>query len=297
MLTWFPSLIAESQEMALVAFNAMTEVRVTKQSLVDTLTSKWWILLLTTAIATGVLFAQDSQLDVEPARVETVRRLAGVEELSSLVALEIDAQAFAPILSIGGEIARFNSQAANAERNTANNFDVELLVSQVPGDFNVVNREVTERNTVYSYVSVGTGIFTFSCTEASEKDCERALDIGVAEFEDGRSAAIRASIAAVADTLEARLTAVRELISTSTSDTALLAQRQLEAELFSQISVLRSATKGAAFSFRLIDERVEPKSATVTSVTASTYFLGIIIGLLVGSLIILQFAVLRSRRF
>lgn len=282
--------------MALVAFNAMTEVRVTKQALIDTLTSRWWILLLTTAIATGVLFAQDSRFDVEPARVETVRRLEGVEELSSLVALEIDAQAFAPILSIGGEIARFNSEVTNSERNAENDFEVELLVSQVPGDFNVVNREVTERNTIYSYVSVGTGIFTITCTEASEKDCGRALDIGVAEFEESRSAAIRASIATVADTLEARLATVRELISTSTSDTALLAQRQLEAELFSQISVLRSATTDAAFSFRLIDERIEPKSATMTSVTASTYLLGLILGLIVGGLIILQFAVLRSRR-
>ncbi len=282
--------------MALVAFNSMTEVRVTKKALVETLSSKWWIPLLTSAIATGVLFAQDSRLDVEPARVETVRRLEGIEELSSLVALEIDAQAFAPILSIGGEIARFNSDAANIERNLANGFEVELVVSQVPGDFNVVNREITERNTVYSYVSVGTGIFTITCTEASEKDCGRALDIGVAEFEEGRSAAMHASISAVADTLEARLAAVRELISATTSDTALLSQRLLEAELFSQISVLRSATKNAAFTLKLIDERTEPKSATVTSVAASTYFLGLILGLIIGGLIILQFAVLRSRR-
>ncbi len=273
----------------------MTEVRVTKQALFDTLSSKWWILLLTSAIATGFLFVQDSRLTAEPARVETTRRLEGREELSSLVALEIDAQAFAPILSIGGEIARFNSEPAKLERNAANGFDVDLLVSQVPGDFNVVNREVTERNTVYSYVSVGSGIFTLTCTEASERDCSRALDIGVAEFETSRSAAIQASIAAVADILEARLMAVRELISASTSDTALLAQRQMEAELFSQISVLRSAARDAAFSFKLIDERVEPKSATVTSVTTSTYFLGLILGLIIGGLIILQFAVLRSR--
>lgn len=296
MLTWFPSSIAESPELPLVALSEMTEVRVTKQALVDTLASKWWILLLTSAIATGFLFAQDSRLNVEPARVDTTRRLEAREEISSLVSLEIDAQAFAPILSIGGEIARFNSEAANQERNAANGFDVELLVSQVPGDFNVVNREVTERNTIYSYVSVGSGIFTLTCTEASEKDCSRALDVGVAEFEKRRSAAIQASITAVANTLDARLTAVRELISVSSSDAALLAQRQLEAELFSQVSVLRSAAKDAAFSFKLIDERMEPKSATVTSVNASTYLLGLILWLIIGGLIILQFAVLRSRR-
>jgi len=228
--------------------------------------------------------------------VETTRRFEGLQPLSSLVALEIDAQAFAPSLSIGGTIAQFNSEDTNHRRNDANGFNVRLLVSQVPGDFDAVNREITERNTVYTYISVGSGIFSLVCTEASEKDCGRALDVGAAEFAETRSSAIQASITAVADKLDARLAAVRELISSTTDDIALLAQRQLEVELFSQVTVLRKSANEPAFALKLIDESVEAKSATVSSVTVSTYFLGLILGLLIGGLIILQFAVLRSRR-
>jgi len=219
-----------------------------------------------------------------------------MELLSSLVALEIDAQAFAPLLSLGGELIKFNSSDTQEKRNQDHGFDVRLSVSQVPGDYDVINREVTERNTVYSFVSVGTGIFVFTCTEASAKDCSRALDVGVAEFEESRSNSIRSSIAAVADTLDERLSAVRQVITESSDPTALLAQRQLEIELASQVDVLRSASKESVFELSLIDERVEERSATISSVDRSTYLLGVLLGALVGGLIILQFAVLRSRR-
>lgn len=270
--------------------------RISKQHLLATTKSLWWVFPITVGLFVGLLFAQDSRFQSEPARVETTRRFEGFQPLSSLVALEIDAQAFAPNLSIGGAIAQFNSDDANLKRNESNGFDVKLLVSQVPGDFNAVNREITERNTVYTYISVGSGIFNLVCTEASEKDCARALDVGAAEFSEARSSAIQASISAVADKIDARLSAVRELISSTNNDTALLAQRQLEAELFSQVSVLRMSINEPAFALNLIDERVEAISETVSSVNSSTYFLGLILGLIVGVLIILQFAVLRSRR-
>jgi len=271
-------------------------IRLTRQGLISALKSKWWIVPLTVAISTGLLFAQASDFDSEPARVETIRRLEGREVLSSLIALEIDAQAFAPLLSIGGELARFNSDESQSQRNEANGLDVKLHVSQVPGDYDVINKEVTDRNTIYSYVSVGTGIFVFTCTESTEKDCARALDIGVTEFEASRSATIRSSIDLVADALEARLGVVQEMISTTGDSTALLAQRQLEVELASQVEVLRSSATDAAFELSLVDEVVEPKAATVNTVTTSTYLLGLLLGVLIGGLIILQFAALRSRR-
>lgn len=285
--------------MVLVTFSAMsdTAIRVSKNDVVGAIRSAWWVLPITIAVSVGLLFAQASKFKEEPARVETVRRLEGQESLSSLIALEIDAQAFAPMLTMGSEIAKFNSEETSDQRNSDNGFDVKLSVTQVPGDYDLINREITERNTVYSYVSVGTGLFIFTCTEASERDCSRALDLGISEFEASRSSAIQASIAAVADKIEARLAAVRSMIAATSDSTALLAQRQLEVELASQVEVLRSSATESAFSLTQIDERVEPKSATVNSVTTSTYLLGAIIGSLVGGLIILQFAVQRSRRF
>jgi hypothetical protein len=242
------------------------------------------------------LFAQKSRFQSEPASVETTRRYEGLETLSSLSALEIDAQAFAPLLSIGGEIARFNSNEVSKQRNESSGFDVLLTIGQTPGDYNVVNREITERNTVYSIIAVGSGLFSITCTEASEKDCARALDVGKAEFESRRDEAIQLSITAVADKIEQRLSAVREMIGRSTDSSALSAQHLLEAQLASQLEVLRESASQSAFQLRYIDEVVVAKSATTSSVSASTYLLGVILGLIIGGLIILQFAVLRSRR-
>jgi len=296
-VSWTNAEFADTATKVLVVSYAMSDgIRITMVDVTKTLKSKWWVLLVSVGVCTGLLFAQASRFESEPARVETTRRLEGMESLSSLVALDIDAQAFAPILSMGGEIARFNSVEANDQRNAASGWNVKLSVSQTPGDYNVVNREVTERNTIYSLVSVGTGIFVFTCTEASERDCSRALDKGVDEFELARSSSIQASIASVAKTLETRLSAVREMIADATDQTALLAQRQLEAQLATQVAVLRSSGNNSGFALTPIDERVEARSATINSVTTSTYLLGAILGLLLGGLIILQFAALRSRR-
>ena len=139
-------------------------------------------------------------------------------------------------------------------------------------------------------------MFTFSCTEASASDCGAALDIGVAEFESLRNSSINSSIRVVRDRINARLVGLRSLITTTDDQTALLAQRQLEAQLASQVSALDVALEETSFELQFVDEWTTAKSATVSTVSTSTYFLGVILGLVIGSLIILQFVALRSRR-
>ena len=262
----------------------------------DVLKKWWWILPVSVAACTGLLFVQESGFVSEPARVESYRRYEGAEAISSLAALDIEAQAFAPVLTLAGELNRFNAEVSNTQRNEANGFDVRLSVAQVPGDFTVIDREISQRNTIYSVIQVGTGVFTFSCTEASEKDCNKALDVGVAEFEALRNSSINGSIQLVRDRIDARLIGLREMISTTDDQTALLAQRQLEAQLASQVSALDIALRETSFELQFVDEWTSAKSATVSTVTTSTYLLGAILGLIIGSLIILQFAALRSRR-
>ena len=223
-----------------------------------------------------------------------MRRYEGVEAISSLAALDIEAQAFAPILSLAGEVNRFNAESTNDARNDANGFDVRLNVAQVPGDFTVIDREINQRNTVYSVIQVGTGVFTFTCSESSEKDCTKALDIGVAEFQSLRTSSIEASIKMVKERIEARLISVREMIASTSTESALLAQHQLEVELATQVAALDTALKRTLFELQLVDEWTSAKSATVSSVTASTYILGVILGLVIGLLIILQLSLIRK---
>lgn len=273
-----------------------TATRVTKAGLLQAVRRTWWVVPAAIVICTGLLFAQDSNLSSEPAQVQTTRRFEAVEALSALSALNVDPQAFTSVLTSAGEVARFNSQTRQNERNQENGFDVRMEVSQVPGDFAVVNKEISDRNTFYSIVEVTSSLFSITCTEAKEKDCDRALDLGTSEFEAGRNAAIKSGILAVADTLQLRLDAVRTMIASSQDQTAIAAQRQLEAELASQVEVLRAADDVTAFELVFIDEVVEARAATIDSVPTSTYGLGVILGLVIGGLIILQFAALRSRR-
>ena len=260
------------------------------------LKTHWWIVPITVLACIGLLFAQESQFQSEPASVTTTRRYEGVEQLSTLSALNIDPQAFSSVLSPAGEIARFNSEATADERNKKSGFSVGLQIAQAPGDFSVVNREISDRNTFYSIIEVMSGLYTLTCTEANAEDCEAALNAGASEFEFARNQSLGTAINSVAEVIQSRLEAVRKLIASTTDQTALSAQRQLEIELASQVNALEALSGRSVFQLKLIDEGTTAKSATVSTVTTSTYLLGALIGFLVSVLIILQFAVLRSRR-
>ena len=273
-----------------------TDPLLTRSAVVDTVKSKWWIIPLVISISVAILFAQESNLDSEPVSATVTRRYEAREAYSALSALEIDAQAFAPMFSVGGQTAFFNSEVERIRRSEEYGFDARLTVTQTPGDYTVVNQEFTDRRTVYSVIAVGSNLYTMTCQESTIAACAQALDVGKTEFETARSQAIVESIGNVAAVLQARLDSVRRSIDSTSDATALLAQRQLEIALSSQVEALGAAANESVYSLTLIDEAQTEPSATVSSVSTSTYMLGIIIGLVVALIIILQFAVLRSRR-
>ena len=273
-----------------------TDPLLTRAALVDTVKSKWWIIPLVMGIAVAILFAQESNLDSEPVSATVTRRYEAREAYSALTALEIDAQAFAPMLSVGGQIATFNSEEARIRREQELGVSAQLTITQAPGDYTIVNQEITDRKTIYSVIAVGSNIYTMTCQEATIATCVDALDAGKTEFETARDEAIGASITNVAATLQARLNSVRASIASSADPTALLAQRQLEIALSSQIDALTASQDASVYALVFIDEAQTEPSATVSSVSTSTYLLGMIIGLVLAAIIILQFAVLRSRR-
>lgn len=273
-----------------------TDPLLTRTAIVDTVKSKWWIVPIVVGICVAILFAQESNLDSEPTMGVVSRVYEAREAYSALSALEIDAQAFAPMLSVSGQIATFNSYTARDARNELHGFTASLSVAQTPGDFTVVNQEIADRRTIYSVIAVGSNLYTMTCRDTPIDTCATALDVGKTEFETARTAAITASITNVATALQTRLDSVRRTIATTDDPTALLAQRQLEIELSSQVDALNTAVDESLYSLTLINETVTDPSPTVSTVTTSTYLLGVVIGLVLSLIILLQFAVLRSRR-
>ena len=273
-----------------------TDPLLTRTAVVDTVKSKWWIVPLVVGICVAILFAQESNLDSEPTMGVVSRVYEAREAYSALSALEIDAQAFAPMLSVSGQIAAFNSYTARDARNEQHGFTASLSVTQTPGDFTVVNQEIADRRTIYSVIAVGSNLYTMTCRDTPIDTCATALDVGKTEFETARTASIAASITNVATTLQTRLDSVRRTIAATSDPTALLAQRQLEIELSSQVDALNTAIDESLYSLTLVNETVTDPSPTVSTVTTSTYLLGVVIGLILSLIILLQFAVLRSRR-
>jgi hypothetical protein len=273
-----------------------TDPLLTHAAIVDTVKSKWWIVPLVVAVATALLFAQESNLDVEPSSATVSRTYEARETYSALASLGIDPQAFAPLLSVSGQIALFNSETERERRNEEHGFEAHLTLTQMPGDYTVVNQEVADRRTIYSVLVTASSFYSMSCENAEIAVCQSALDVGKQEFESARISAIGDSITNVTDALQLRLDSVRESIAKTSDPTALVTQRQLEIELSSQIDALTASIDNDLYALEPIDETVTEPAPTVTSVSTSTYLLGALIGVFVAVLILLQFAVLRSRR-
>jgi len=243
-------------------------------------------------VVVGLLFAQESRLQIEPASVTTTRRYETGNPTAALVALGIDARAFYPTIGLGGIIERFN--ASNDERRERTRIDATLTVAQGPADYSIVNQEIIERRTVYTVIGVGSNVLTFKCRETSERDCDRALRLAIEEFSTARTDGLRVAIDDVVRVLDARLVAARAIPADDGERSA--AARRLEVELATQIEALRSTARSLDYPLVLLDEQVTAVSGTVTSVAASTYLLGLVLGTAAGILIIVQLSLLRARR-
>lgn len=252
----------------------------------------WWIVPVCWLVVVGLLFAQESRLQIEPASATTTRRYETGNPTAALVALGIDARAFYPTIGMGGVIERFNT--ADDDRRERTGIDATLTVSQGPADYSIVNQEIIERRTVYTVIGVGSNVLAFQCREASELNCGRALDLAVAEFSAAREDGLRTAIDDVVRVLEARLAAARAIPDGGGERST--AARRLEVELATQIEALRSTSMNLDYPLVMLNEQVTADSGTVTSVAASTYLLGLLLGTAVGALIIAQLSLTRARR-
>lgn len=252
----------------------------------------WWILPVSWVVVVGLLFAQESRFQVEPASVTTTRRYETGNPTAALVALGVDARAFYPTIGLGGIIERFNT--ADDERRERTGLDAALTVSQGPADYSIVNQEIIERRTIYTVIGVGSNVLTFQCREASERNCGRALELAIDEFSTDRETGLRLAIDDVVRVLDARLVAARAIPDDGGERST--SARRLEVELITQIEALRATADALDYPLVLIDEFVVANSGTVTSVEVSTYVLGLILGSVAGVLVIVQLALMRARR-
>lgn len=261
-----------------------------------TLARRWWISVPIVAACTGLLFAQESKLDVKPATVSMIRTYEISSPLPKLAALGIDPSAFAPLLSSSSAMKSFNNEDTQLARAEELDTPALLRIEQATTDFAAIKQEYQESRSIYTLLVAGTNVFNLHCERANYEQCDAAADAGAEEFAAILDESYTTSTSEVARLIALRADAVAATSRAGLSDAERAVLLNLEVSLRSQVAVLEDASRTGTYATTFLSEKVIDQAATIATVTVSTYAMGAIVGLLISALVLLQMAVLAERR-
>ena len=237
--------------------------------------TRWWIVLIAAILGTVAMWSQESDLATTPASVEVVRTYESRDETTLLSLVGIDPSTVIPFPSFENQVIQVQEQAMRDSINSRIGFNAAVSVSKSDQGFSLVNSNLGEGKTKFTFISVGTPRYTFYCSDASEDKCNTALDEYLLELQEIR----KQSIVSGLDRLEVLLE-------------SLPVRTQSNLEKIDALKAAKSLVKG---ELALLSTTTTAVGATVSTVKFSTYRFGFIGGALIGLLIALQLTLMDKR--
>ena len=237
--------------------------------------SRWWIVLIAAVLGTVAMWSQESDLATTPASVEVVRTYESRDETTLLSLVGIDPSTVIPFPSFENQVIQVQEQAMRDSISSRIGFSAAVSVSKSDQGFSLVNSNLGEGKTKFTFISVGTPRYTFYCSDASEDKCNTALDAYLLELQEIR----KQSIVSGLDRLQALLE-------------SLPVRTQSNVEKIDALKAAKPLVKG---ELALLSTTTSAVGPTVSTVQASTYRFGFFGGALVGLIIALQLTLLDKR--
>ena len=237
--------------------------------------TRWWIVLIAAILGTVVMWSQESDLATTPASVEVVRTYESRDETTLLSLVGIDPSTVIPFPSFENQVIQVQEQAMRDSINSRIGFNAAVSVSKSDQGFSLVNSNLGEGKTKFTFISVGTPRYTFYCSDASKDKCNTALDEYLLELQEIRKQIIVSGL----DRLEVLLE-------------SLPVRTQSNIEKIDALKAAKSLVKG---ELALLSTTTTAVGTTVSTVKSSTYAFGLIAGALVGLLIALQLTLMDKR--
>jgi hypothetical protein len=237
--------------------------------------TRWWIVLIATVLGTVAMWSQESDLATTPATTEVVRTYESRDETTLLSLVGIDPSTVIPFPSFENQVIQVQEQAMRDSISSRIGFSAAVSVSKSDQGFSLVNSNLGEGKTKFTFISVGTPRYTFYCSDASEDKCNTALDEYLLELQEIRKQSIVSGLD--------RLQVLLESLPVRT-------QSNIE-----KIDALKAAKLLVKGELALLSTTTTAVGTTVSTVKSSTYAFGLIAGALVGLLIALQLTFMDKR--
>ena len=237
---------------------------------------KWWIVPVTMLIGLAFMFWQESDLQTSPRYFTKTQAFEPLDEAGPLSIVGLDPSLIRPFPSEANQLSNLLSDTTKAQLLANIDGQVDISVVRSEPNFSLTSSQGSEGKNRFSFVSFGSSSYSFSCTETDPINCQKVIDAYAAKLVSIRADATKAG-------LQNSIKLIDSLISSPKNiSTAALEQLQLQRE------ALQKSIELTTGELKLVFEQEYFGGEQITTVKKSTYMFGLMIGLIIGCLILLQ---------
>ena len=237
--------------------------------------SRWLIVLIAALVGVVAMWSQESDLSTTPASTEVLRTYESRDETALLSLVGIDPATVSPFPSFEHQVLQIQEPAMRDAISAKIGFEVVVSISRSEQRFSLLDTVEGDGKTKFTFLSVGTPTYTFYCSDASEDNCNTALDEYLLQLQEIRKQSIVSGLD--------RLQLLLESLSLNTASNS------------EKISALQAAKPLIKGELALLSATTNAVGATVSTVKSSTYAFGFMGGALIGLLVALQLTLIDKR--
>ena len=246
------------------------------EAILCVISKKWWIVPLTMLLGLTLMFLQESDLQTSPRYFSLTKTYEPLDEAGPLSIVGLDPSLIKPFPSEENQLAILLNNESQKEILAKIKGEVDVSVTRSEPNFSLTSSQGAEGKNQFSFVSYGSSSYSFACVETDPINCDSAIDAFVAKLVSIRTKATRSG-------LQNSITLIDSLLS-SPEEISIAAVKKLSL----QRSALNKSIELVTGEVKLIGVSQYSGGAEVTSVNKSTYLFGLLIGLVLGCLILLQ---------
>ena len=247
------------------------------RAFVATLRLRWWVIPAALAVSIGFLWAQESDLRTKPGSYYVSRTYEARDPTAVLASVGIDPVSVRAFPDANNQLLVLQSAEVRSEIAQNLGADVAVTVSRSRPSFTLVDTLESDGQSSFVFQSAGVPTYSFACNEPVKATCEEAIGAYVDKAVELRREAF---VAGIAD-----LRAVLTTVSNASPDPAIA----------TKLSALDVLVERLETPFVQIASTEETIGATIAGVRRPTYMFGVVAGLVIALLIILQLTVTDTR--
>ena len=237
--------------------------------------ARWWMVVIAALLGIVVMWSQESDLSTTPASTKVVRVYESRDETALLSLVDIDPATVSPFPSFDHQILQIQEPSMREEIAAKAGINLDVSITRSEQRFSLLDTVEGDGKTKFTFLSVGTPTYSFSCTDGSPENCNTLIDEYVARLSQMR----KESIVSGLDRLQLMLESL---------------QLNTPANL-DRIAAISSAKTLINGELALLSTTNMPIGGTVSTVKSSTYAFGFFGGALVGLLLALQLTLIDKR--